>query len=108
VRTEGKVRRLFEMGKAMGTLVVPLRGRPIESYVRIVGSTGLLVADFVRGTLTKLPGPGASAPSIIPDPYSQSRQIGWETSKSIAHLLFRKQKSYTGLSQHGKASYRNY
>jgi len=97
VRPEGEVRGVFEIDGKIGTLVVTLRGRPIESYVRIVGTNGSLHLDFVLGTVTKLPGPGTSALSIILNAYSQAKQIFCETTKSVTRLVFTKERSYPGL-----------
>jgi hypothetical protein len=60
VSANGWVRGLFQGGGVAGNLVVTLQGRPVESYVRAVGTNGCLLADFVRGTAVTLPGPGTS------------------------------------------------
>jgi predicted dehydrogenase/nucleoside-diphosphate-sugar epimerase len=97
VGLNAEVRGIFKVGEVSGVLVVTLRGRPIESYLRIVGTNGFLYADFVRGTFIELAGPGTSTISIVLNPYIQAKQIFWETTKSFAKLAFSKQKSYPGL-----------
>ena len=99
VKSSGEVRGMFEIGNTTGILIVTLKGRPVESYLRIVGTNGSLCADFVRGTVTKLRGPGTSAISIILNPYIQAKQLVGETTKSFAKLAFSKQKGYAGLPE---------
>ncbi len=99
VRSSGEVRGILRVGDVSGVLIVTLRGRPIESYLRIVGTNGSLYADFVRGSVTKLLGPGSSIVSIVLNPYSLAKQIVVGTTKALAGRVFRKQKSYPGLSE---------
>jgi predicted dehydrogenase/nucleoside-diphosphate-sugar epimerase len=97
IRTNGSVHGILRCGDATGTLAVTLEGRPVESYVRIVGTNGSLFADFVRGMTVALPGPGTSTVSKIVNPYSQAWQIAAGTSRALSGRAMRKQKSYPGL-----------
>ena len=97
VRANGNVHGILRCGDATGILAVTLEGRPVESYVRIVGTNGTLFADFVRGMTVALPGPGTSAVSKIVNPYSQSWQIVGGTSRALSRRAMRKQRSYPGL-----------
>ena len=81
----------------VGVLIVTLTGRPVESYLKIVGSNGCLIADFVRGTAIKFPGPGTSAISAILNPYIHAKQLISKTTLSFAHKALKKQSSYPGL-----------
>ena len=56
----GTVHALMRQGRLTASLVVTLEGRPVESYVRIVGTNGSLFADYVRGTVQRQIGPGTS------------------------------------------------
>jgi len=95
----GLVRGLFQFGEVAGNLVVTLEGRPVESYVRVLGTNGCLHADFVRGTIVTLPGPGTSGISKVINPYSQASQMISRTTRALFARVFRKQKSYPGLAE---------
>lgn len=97
VNTSGSVYGILRCGNVTGNLIVTLEGRPIDSYIKIVGTNGCLFADFVRGVLIELPGPGKSAIAKILNPYIQSWQIITETTSSLFRRVFKKQKSYPGL-----------
>ena len=70
-----KCTRCSRAGDATAMLVVTLRGRPVESYLRVVGTNGSLRADFVRGALIAPPGAGTSAISILSNPYREATQM---------------------------------
>ena len=99
VSANGWVRGLFRCGGVAGNLVVTLQGRPVESYVRVVGANGCLLADFIRGTVVTLPGPGTSGISKVINPYSQAGQTIFRTTRALLKRLFGKQKSYPGLAE---------
>jgi len=96
-RASGSVHGILRRGDATGSLIVTLEGRPIESYIKIVGTNGCLHADFVRGAVIVLPGPGTSAISKILNPYRQSWQTFSGTTRALCRRVFKKQKSYPGL-----------
>jgi predicted dehydrogenase/nucleoside-diphosphate-sugar epimerase len=99
VAPEGEVRAIVRSGATLATLIVTLRGRPIESYLRVVGSNGSVTADFILGDIVKSLGPGASAPAVVVKPFSQSTQKFWGSVAGVGRLLFRRQKSYPGLGE---------
>jgi nucleoside-diphosphate-sugar epimerase/predicted dehydrogenase len=105
VRPEGEVHALLRAGTATGVLVVTLRGRPIESYLRVIGTNGFLRADFVRGALTSLCGPGTSAISIISNPYREAKQIAIGSTRGFASRIFGRKKGYPGLTELAEAFY---
>ena len=107
IQTSGNVHAILRCGKATGTLNVTLEGRPVESYVKIVGVNGCVYADFVRGMTFSLPGPGTSGPAKALNPYSQARQTITGTTRALARRLLRKQKSYPGLIEIFEAFYDN-
>lgn len=99
VSPEGEVRAVVRRGDALATLVVSLRARPVESYLRLMGTNGSIEADFVIGNVVRLLGPGASAPAVVLKPFSKAWQIGWGSFKGVLRLIFRRQKSYPGLAE---------
>ena len=107
VSANGWVRGLFQCGGVAGNLVVTLQGRPVESYVRVVGSNGSLLADFVRGTVVTLPGPGTSGISKVINPYSHAWQTATKTTRALSARALKKQKSYPGLAEIIHAFYKS-
>lgn len=99
VAPEGEVRAVIRSGKTLATLVVSLRARPVESYLRVVGTNGSVTADFILGDVVKSLGPGASAPAVIVKPFSTAWQKYWGSFAGLFRLLFRRQKSYPGLGE---------
>lgn len=99
VHASGEVRALIKQGDIPAVLTVTLRGRPIESYLRIVGSNGSLWVDFVISGITRLLGPGMSAISAVINPFIRAKQITFGTIANIYRMLTRKHKSYAGLAE---------
>lgn len=99
VRSSGEIRALLRAGDISAVLIVTLQGRPVESYLRIVGTNGSILADFVRGTVVKLLGPGASVFSVLMNPYSEAWQVFARSTVSFARLIFQRRKSYPGLAE---------
>lgn len=99
VSPEGEVRALVSVEGRLALLVVTLQGRPIESYLRIVGTNGSINADFILAGVTKLPGPGASAPAVVLRPFSQARQMVFGSIATLFKMFFRRHKSYPGLAE---------
>jgi len=97
---EGDVLAILRRGGVTGILFVTLNGRPVESYLKIVGTNGSLHADFVHGLLVKLPGPGSSAVSIVLSPFSSARQMCTGALNGLAELIRTRRKGiYPGLSE---------
>lgn len=105
VHPDGDVHAIFRKGDTTGVLVVTLRGRPIESYLRVVGTNGLINADFVLSGVQKILGPGASAIALVLKPFSEARQRVFGTLATIWKMVFRKHKSYAGLTELIEAFY---
>jgi predicted dehydrogenase/nucleoside-diphosphate-sugar epimerase len=99
VAPEGEVRAVIRHGATLATLVVSLRARPIESYLRVNGTNGSITADFILGDVVNSFGPGASAPAVVFKPFSQSTQKFWKSFAGVCRMLFRRQKSYPGLGE---------
>jgi nucleoside-diphosphate-sugar epimerase/predicted dehydrogenase len=99
VSADGEVRAVVRRGDTLATLVVTLRARPIESYLRVMGTNGSVEADVVIGYVVRLLGPGASAPAVVLKPFSKAWQIGWGSFKGLLQLIFRRHKSYPGLAE---------
>jgi predicted dehydrogenase/nucleoside-diphosphate-sugar epimerase len=107
VDADGEVRALLKRGGVPAALTVTLRGRPIESYLRIVGMNGSLWVDFVLSGITRLLGPGASAISAVLNPFIRARQIVSGTIANVYRMLTRKHKSYAGLAELIEAFHRS-
>lgn len=99
VSPTGEVRAVVHRGDTLATLVVTLRARPIESYLKVMASNGSVEADFVIGYVVRLLGPGASAPAVVLKPFSKAWQMASGSFRSLLHLVFRRHKSYPGLSE---------
>lgn len=99
IDADGEIRALIRRNGIPAMLTVTLRGRPIESYLRIVGTNGSLGVDFVLSGISRLLGPGASAISAVFNPFIRARQIAFGTIANIYRMLTRKHKSYAGLAE---------
>jgi predicted dehydrogenase/nucleoside-diphosphate-sugar epimerase len=99
VAPEGEVRAVIRSGGTLATLIVSLRARPVESYLRVCGTNGSVTADFILGDVVTSLGPGASAPAVVVKPFSTSWQKYWGSLAGVFRLVFRKQKSYPGLGE---------
>ncbi len=102
----GTLHGLLRRGDLSASLVVSLDGRPVESYLRLVGTNGLLHADFVRGTVQHLVGPGSSMIDKTLNPYRQAGQLLLGTTRSLLLRVARRQVSYPGLVEIFDAFYR--
>jgi predicted dehydrogenase len=94
----GEVRVLIQNNGVNGILVVSLNGRPVDSYLKIIGTHGSIHIDYVRGVVINLPGRSADAIGAIMMPYRQGLQGITKTTASLASLFLKKNKSYGGLS----------
>ncbi len=103
----GTLHGFLRRGNLSASLVVTLDGRPVESYLRIVGTNGSLHADFVRGTVQHLVGPGSSMIDKTLNPYRQARQLVFGTTRSLFLRVARRQVSYPGLVEIFDAFYRS-
>lgn len=102
----GTVHALVRRGSLTGNLVVTLDGRPVESYLRLVGTNGMVHADFVRGTVQRLLGPGTSGIDKAVNPYRLARQLAGGTTTALLRRILRRQYSYPGLEELFGAFYR--
>lgn len=107
VDARGEIRALLKRGGVPAVLTVTLRGRPIESYLRLVGTNGSLWVDFVLSGITRLLGPGASAISAVLNPFIRARQIAFGTIANVYRMIRRKHKSYAGLAELIEAFHRS-
>jgi len=81
----------------MGVLIVTLQGRPVDHYLKVVGTNGCLIADFVRGSFTRLDGPGAGLLPLLTLPFRQARQMRRGAWKGVWNRFFGG-SSYPGLT----------
>ena len=102
----GTLHGLLRRGDLSASLVVSLDGRPVDSYLRVVGTNGVLHADFVRGAVQHLTGPGSSTIDKMLNPYRQAGQLLFGTTRSLFLRVARRQVSYPGLVEIFDAFYR--
>ncbi len=97
VKTSGDVYALLRLGDCTGVLLVTLSGRPIEQYQTIVGTNGVMRADYVTGSVTRLLGPG-TGPGILLTPFRRAWQTLKGATKNVAGIIFGHHGSYPGLT----------
>jgi len=101
----GTVHALIRCGAITGTLIVTLEGRPVESYLRVVGRNGSLFADYVRSTTQRSIGPGSSGIDKLFAPYRQAWQLLGGTTTAMANRFLKGKRSYPGLVELFSAFY---
>jgi predicted dehydrogenase/nucleoside-diphosphate-sugar epimerase len=101
----GSVHALVRRGPLTGNLVVTLDGRPIESYLRLVGTNGSVAADYVRGTVQRHLGPGSSGIDKLISPYRLAWQLLTGTTAAMGTRFLKRQRSYPGLAEIFSAFY---
>jgi len=99
VGPKGTVHALVRRGPLTATLVVTLEGRPVESYLRVVGTNGSLHADYVRSTVQRNIGPGTSGIDKLVSPYRLAWQLFTGTTKAMGKRFIKRQQSYPGLAE---------
>lgn len=99
VDPQGTIQALATAGGPTGSLLVTLDGRPVDSFVRVVGTHGTVHADYVRGTVQHLIGPGVSGIDKLLNPYRQSRQLIGQTTAGLIRRLRRGGAGYPGLAE---------
>jgi len=107
VNQAGTVHALVRRGPVTGTLVVTLDGRPVESYLRVVGKNGSIVSDYVRSTTQRAIGPGSSGIDKLLAPYRQAWQLLVGTTSAMARRFMKRQRSYPGLAELFSAFYQS-
>jgi predicted dehydrogenase/nucleoside-diphosphate-sugar epimerase len=95
----GTIHAVIRRGAVSGTLIVTLEGRPVESYLRLVGTNGTVHADFVRGTVQRLVGPGVSGIDKALNPLRLGRQLIGGTVAALGGRVLKRQLSYPGLAE---------
>lgn len=95
----GTVHAFVRRGSLTGTLVVTLEGRPVENYLRLVGTNGSIHADYVRSTVQRNLGPGASGIDKLVSPYRLSWQLLTGTTAAMGKRFLKRQRSYPGLAE---------
>ncbi|MGI9076463.1 MAG: Gfo/Idh/MocA family oxidoreductase [Gemmatimonadaceae bacterium] len=98
VEESGSVHALVGCGEATGVLVATLHGRPVDSYVRIVGTRGTLLLDYIRGIVIPQIGPGSTIDKIL-DPYQRATALAAGSTRSLARRFLSRERSYPGLAE---------
>jgi predicted dehydrogenase/nucleoside-diphosphate-sugar epimerase len=99
VGPKGTIHALIRRGALTGTLVVTLEGRPVESFLRLVGTNGTIHADYVRSTVQRNLGPGASGIDKLIAPYRLASQLVAGTTAAMGRRFLKRQTSYPGLAE---------
>jgi len=97
VDERGSVHALVSAGGVTGVLVASLHARPVDSYVKVVGTRGSITLDYVRGIVVPSLGAGSTIDKIL-DPYSRALATAGGSTGSLARRFFKKQRSYPGLA----------
>lgn len=97
--SDGSVHAVLKLDDCRGVLIVTLTGRPVEHYVRIVGTNGSLRIDLVSDAVLWLPGPGVTAPTVLTNPYRQAAQLVTGTTSGIVRRFRERRYGYPGLRQ---------
>lgn len=95
VRDDGELRLLAAEKDFTGSVTVSLRGRPVDSYVKITGTKGSLAVNYVRGTVIKSE-PGAVA--LLASPYKEAVHTAWQSGATFALAALSRKHRYQGLS----------
>ena len=95
----GTVHALAGRGGLTASLVASLEARPVEHWLRIVGTNGTLHADFVRGSVQDLLGPGTSGIDKAFNPLRLSWQLGTRTVGGLGRRILKRGGSYPGLEE---------
>ena len=93
----GEIRALVRKGRATGIVVTTLTGRPVESYVKVVGSRGTLSVDYVRGIVVRSLEAGTLGKIV--NPYAETWTRLWGTTSSLARRFLKKERYYPGLTE---------
>jgi predicted dehydrogenase/nucleoside-diphosphate-sugar epimerase len=83
---DGSVYCLVRIGDCRGTVTVTLTGRPVEHWIRVVGTNGTIRADLVSDAVSGIVSPGASGVGAIAAPY----RLAWQSVTRSATGLVRK------------------
>lgn len=103
----GTLHAQLRAGERSGHLVVTLEGRPVESYLRMVGTGGSVEADFVRDSVQPLLGPGDSAVEKVLAPFRTAAQLVFGTTRSLMRRLVGRSRGYPGLADCIEAFHRS-
>jgi len=98
---------LVGRGEVTGCLVASLEARPVEHWLRVVGTNGTLHADFVRGSVQELLGPGTSGIDKALNPLRLSWQLGFRTIGALARRIRKRGGSYPGLEDIFRSFYQS-
>ncbi|HSM04970.1 MAG TPA: NAD-dependent epimerase/dehydratase family protein, partial [Longimicrobiales bacterium] len=91
-------------GSATGSLYVTLEGRPVNSFVRIVGSRGTLYLDYVRGIAIPKLWQGSGLDKVM-EPYHEGTRLTWGSTVSLGRRVLKRERSYPGLRPMFEALY---
>ncbi len=91
-------------GSATGSLYVTLEGRPVNSFVRIIGSRGTLYLDYVRGIAIPKLWQGSGLDKVM-EPYHEGGRLTYGSTVSLGRRVLKRERSYPGLRPMFEALY---
>lgn len=94
----GDVFATLSYREVTGLLTVTLRGRPADSWVRVVGTRGTLHLDYNRELVLASLGIGSAIDKIV-DPYHRAMVLMLGTTAGLARRVLKRQRSYPSLAE---------
>ena len=101
------VHALVGRGSLNASLMASLEARPVEHWLKVVGTNGTIHADFVRGSVQELLGPGTSGFDKALNPFRLSSQLGLRNVAALARRIRKRGGGYPGLEEIFQAFYRS-
>jgi len=101
----GEIRAIGRYGTSTFSLVISLRGRPVDTYIKVVGNRGSAHADLVLGSIRRQIAPRKSAPTVLLRPFSMALQETFGTAYSLGQAAFSKRARSGGLEELFRAFY---
>ena len=98
VTGDGTAHALVRLGEVTGCLIVSVSGRPVEHRLKLVGAGGTVEADFVRGTVQRLLGPGSSSMAKALAPFRLSAQLTLGSALALGRRALTGSGGYPGLA----------
>lgn len=94
---DGTVNAIVSIGARRGILSVSLRARPVEQYVHVTGTNGILRIDLVTGAVVVLPGAGANLGGALINPWRHARQTFFGATRGFVRNMRERKYGYPGL-----------
>lgn len=93
-RDDGELRLLLADQNVTGSITVTLKGRPVDSFVKLIGTEGSLALNYVRGTAVKSD-PGTIA--LLTSPYTEAVKTVFQSGATLARAALSRKSRCQGL-----------